>query len=578
MLRRAAARAAVPGYCLALSLLICAPLLGAGYLLLRDAVSTPRSWLTDAALGLSESAARAVPQDFAVALASGFLDGGVLVTVLLVAGLWLAGWGAARLVATVAGAVMSGAAAGGQLLAATLAVWNPYVAERLLQGHWSLLLGYGCLPWVALTVLRLRGGAGGRDWFALAFWIALAGLTPTGLLLAAVVGGVCLLAPGGRRWPGAAALLGLSVAAALPWLVASAGGSLGAYRASGAPGFDAFAARAEPGLGTLGSLAGLAGIWNSDAVPPSRVGWFATVATIVLVALVLTGLRAAWRRPAARPLLVLAAVAVLAPALAATGVGRALLQAGAESFGGLGVLRDGQKWVALAMPGYALAVAEVPGVLAARWPRLRPAAVSAVGVALLIATLPDLVFGVGGRVHAVHYPPGFAAVAARINADPAPVAVLPADGMRRFGWAGPAPVLDPLPRWVAAEVLSTGDLTIAGQTIAGEGDRARAVQRLLLDGADAAQLSRAGVGWLVLEAGSAGELGASARTLAPLTPVYADDELRLYRLAEGPGPAPSPRRPALIAAHLSWLAVLLVGGAGAVAAGLRRRRRDADRR
>ena len=32
-----------------------------------------------------------------------------------------------------------------------------------------------------------------------------------------------------------------------------------------------------------------------------------------------------------------------------------------------------------------------------------------------------------------------------INADPRPVAVLPVDSMRRFAWAGDAPVLDPLP-------------------------------------------------------------------------------------------------------------------------------------
>ncbi len=40
-----------------------------------------------------------------------------------------------------------------------------------------------------------------------------------------------------------------------------------------------------------------------------------------------------------------------------------------------------------------------------------------------------------------------------------PVAVLPVDSMRQFGWAGGAPVLDPLPRWVRAEVLSTGRYT-----------------------------------------------------------------------------------------------------------------------
>ena len=132
--------------------MVTAPLLAPGYLLLRDAVSTPRSYLSDAALGLSDAAPRALPQDFAVALASHVLDGGVVVKVLLVAGLWLAGWGSARLAA----AVLPDAGVPGQFVAATLAVWNPYVAERLLQGHWSLLVGYGCLPWVATTVLRMR--------------------------------------------------------------------------------------------------------------------------------------------------------------------------------------------------------------------------------------------------------------------------------------------------------------------------------------------------------------------------------------------------------------------------------------
>ena len=86
-----------------------------------------------------------------MAVASHCIDGGIVVKALLVAGLWLAGWGAARLVAT----VLPESGMGGQFVATTLAIWNPYVGERLLQGHWSLLLGYGCLPWVATTMLTL---------------------------------------------------------------------------------------------------------------------------------------------------------------------------------------------------------------------------------------------------------------------------------------------------------------------------------------------------------------------------------------------------------------------------------------
>ena len=47
-----------PGYALLLALLVVAPLLRPGYLLLRDAVSTPRSYLSDTALGTDVGAAR----------------------------------------------------------------------------------------------------------------------------------------------------------------------------------------------------------------------------------------------------------------------------------------------------------------------------------------------------------------------------------------------------------------------------------------------------------------------------------------------------------------------------------------
>jgi hypothetical protein len=341
-------RWARPGYALSLALLVVGPLLAPGYLLLRDAVSTPRSYLSDTALGLT-AAPRATPQDFAVALASHVVDGGVVVKALLVAGLWLAGWGAARLVAT----ALPDAGAPGEFVAATLAIWNPYVAERLLQGHWSLLVGYGCLPWVAAATLRLRTAAGSL--FELAFWIALAGLTPTGLLLAATVALVCVAVPGaGRsRWWCAAVALGAALIAAAPWLTAAATGS--SLTAHAALGVHAFAPRAEPGLGTLASLASLGGIWNGEAVPGSRTTLFALSSAVVLMGVVAAGLPVVARRRAVVPLLALAAVSVLGPAALATGPGLQALRALVDAAPGFGVLRDGQKWVALAVPGYALA-------------------------------------------------------------------------------------------------------------------------------------------------------------------------------------------------------------------------------
>lgn len=556
-----------PGYALLLALLVAAPLLAPGYLLLRDAVSTPRSYISDTALGLT-AAPRATPQDFAVALASHLVDGGVVVKALLVAGLWLAGWGAARLVAT----ALPEVGAPGEFVASTLAIWNPYVAERLLQGHWSLLVAYGCLPWVAAAMLRLRAAGGWSAWFGLVFWVALAGLTPTGLLLAAAVALVCVACPGAGhpRWLCAAGASGAALVAAAPWLTAAAlGSSLKAHTAANALGVNAFAPRAEPGLGTLGSLASLGGIWNGEAVPSSRTTLFALSSAVVLLAVVAAGLPVVVRRRSVAPLLALAAVSVLAPAVLATGPGLHALRALVDAAPAFGVLRDGQKWVALAVPGYALAGAGAVVTLR-RW--LRPSVAALVCCLALILALPDLAWGAWGRVAPVRYPRGWAAVAAAINADPGTVAVLPAGTMRRFSWSGPAPVLDPLPRWLRADVLSTGDLAISGVVIHGEGDRARAVQDLLLSGPDPAALAPAGIGWLVVESDSAGDMGAAPRTLDALTPVYRDDEFALYRIGGPTFGVAAGRRTATLVAHLAWLAMLSVGAVGAALCWFRRRR------
>lgn len=564
-----------PGYALVLALLVVGPLLAPGYLLLRDAVSTPRSYLSDTALGLT-SAPRATPQDFAVALASQLVDGGVVVKALLVAGLWLAGWGAARLVAV----TLPCAGAPGQFVATTVAIWNPYVAERLLQGHWSLLVGYGCLPWVAAAMVTLRTAPTSIRFgpLGLAFWIALAGLTPTGLLLAATVALACAVVPGSgrpRRWCAATAL-GAALVAALPWLTASVmGSSLTAHTAANRLGVEAFAPRAEPGLGTLGSLVSLGGIWNGDAVPGSRTTLFAVFSAVVLLGVVAAGLPTVVRRPVAVPLLVLAAVSVLIPAALATGPGVAVLGTVVDTVPGFGVLRDGQKWVALAMPGYALAGAGAVVTLRRRL-RLPGAAAPALVCCLaLLLALPDLGWGVFGKVAPVRYPRGWTAVAAAVNAQPGSIAVLPAGTMRLFSWSGAAPVLDPLPRWVRADVLSTGDLVISGTTIAGEGVHARAVQQLLLSGPDPAALAAAGVAWLVVESDSAGDMGSAARTLGALAPVYRDREIALYRIGGRTAPVAAGQRTVTVIAHLAWLALLLGGGAGAVIGAWRRRTRSA---
>ncbi|UGT40719.1 hypothetical protein LTV02_32770 [Nocardia yamanashiensis] len=764
------------GYSLALALLVLGPLLAPGYLLLRDAVSTPRSYLTDSALGLGDAAPRAVPQDALIATLSTVIDGGLLVKAILLTALWMSGWGAARL-----SRELLGVSPAPQLVAATLALWNPYVAERLLQGHWSLLTGYAALPWIALLANRLRSprprsasapAAGGpaavevvaagvastepaptaegapatsgpaapisaagtagpaapatatapsetgsaaapgsgtvhiestsgrgdtaavdrpgtgragaahppawRDWWmwaALGGLLAAAGLTPTGSLLA---GCVALLLVGRRNLVPA---LGLWVLASAPWLVATALAGGGAATSDPA-GVAAFAARAEPWLGTLGSLAGLGGIWNSTAVPGSRTTFFAVIGTLLLLTLVATGVRATlgaavgrvradagqsgdrvpedagWPddrvsedaghsddqvpeglrhsservredvgdsgsstlprseagsatvssevtpgsvgaiaarggrdsgRYVRRVLVGLAVIAVVWPALGATGWGLAVGEFLVANVPGAGLFRDSQKFAALAMPGYALCAAAGCQVVAewvsarrgqsaraaagsdavvegrataGSWTDLhvRTGGVAAVFIVLLLIALPDLAWGVGGKLRPVHYPAGWARVAEMVDA-PGDVAVLPGGMFRKFRYSGPAPVLDPAPRMVRRDVLQTGELPVAGGSVAGEGVRARAAEQVLLRGGSAARLGELGVGWVLVEGGTPGPVGESKTTLDQLISVYADRDLRLYKV---PGviadhDASAADRRISGAAHVLW-AVLLFGG------------------
>ena len=543
-------------YSLALSLLILGPLLGPGYLLLRDAVSTPRSYLTDSALGLTDAAARAVPQDALIAALSTVVDGGLVVKALLLAALWLAGWGAARLVAI----VLPTAGLGPQLVASTVMLWNPYVAERLLQGHWSLLAGYGALPWIVIAGIGVRRAQPGA-WWAVAATLAFAGLTPTGALLGLTTALVVVASPGGRTsvLRRVSRVFALFLITASPWLAATFLSS-GAADGSDPAGVAAFAARAEPGLGTLGSLAGFGGVWNSAAVPNSRTTLFAVLGTLLLLVVVLSGIPALWRRrrnPVITALAVLALVAVLAPALGATSWGLSAGRWSVEYFSGAGLLRDSQKWVALAAPFYALSAAA--GVMWAqnRFTLARPTwSIAAVVVTMM--ALPDLAWGVGGALKPVQYPQSWTTVAEQLRDETGDVAVLPAGMFRAFSYTGDAPVLDPAPRFLPLDVLQTGELIVAGGSVGGEGTRAAQVEELLLTGASSTELAALGVSWILVELDTPGRSDDAA--LHDLERVFADDYLELYRV---PGDsathqASTSSRTIVTLAHIAWVATGIV--------------------
>ena len=140
-------RVALGAVCALVPLAVLAPLLGRGFALSYDMVFVPRQDLNPDDIGLGPALPRSVPSDALVALGTAVLPGDVLQQLVLAATLGLAALGA--------GLVLPADRPLARCVAAVAYGWNPYVAERLVQGHWALLVGYAALPWV------LRAGAGG---------------------------------------------------------------------------------------------------------------------------------------------------------------------------------------------------------------------------------------------------------------------------------------------------------------------------------------------------------------------------------------------------------------------------------
>lgn len=546
-------------YCFLLAAVICAPSFAPGYLLHRDLVSTPRSYLTDAALGATEAAPRAVPQDALIAVLSALIDGGIIVKIAIFGALLLAGLGADALVRT----VLTGMHPGARIVAITVAVWNPYVAERLMQGHWSLLAGYAGLFWAVHFAYSIRLDFRDRTaWSGLTVALAASALTPTGGIIA-LVGTLIALSDRGRSFT-LAGLLGL--VANLPWIVASIGGTV----RSDPDAVGAFAARAEPWLGTIGSLAGLGGIWNSEAVPSFRTTPFALVGTLVLLAIVGLGARQAVRAGAvAQRLAILAAAAVVIPALLATGLGLAVLEVVVETVPGAGLVRDTQKFVCLAAPFYVLAAAAGCRVA------YRFQVPSPVKAGALVLVLLPLAWGAESALRPVPIAPSWEKVAQILEgSSPGDVAVLPAGQFRLFDDAT-TPVLDPAPRMLPRDVLQTGDLVVSQTQIAGESSRAVDVEKLLLEGTAPGRLAARGVGFVLVEKNTRGPLGKSSETLNRMRLAYEDETLALYAVEEPVAETHANRWPAVVS-HAVWAAMIAVGSGGLALTWFVRRRDRAD--
>ena len=491
---------ALPGTAVLITAAVLAPLAAPGYVLSYDMVFVPHQPLRADLIAPSDTLPRAVPQDALVSLASVLAPGWLVQRIALVAVLMLAAWGAGRLVPTERLAP--------RLIAAVGYAWTPFLAERLLLGQWGLLLAYGALPWIVAAALRVRRGEP-RAALVLLAAAAPAAVTPTGGLIAFAT--VVVLAPRITTIAGTALLNA-------PWLIATA--LTEASGRSDPAGVAAFAARGSDWSGPLGALLGTGGIWNAQTTLPSRSSPLAPLGTLLLLALAVTGwrsLRERWPAGAAVRLLVLAGGGLLLATLAVLPGGRRLLEWAVSTLPGTGVLRDGPKFL---MP-YALLLCLGAALGAERIGR-RPVLAGALLLPLLVQ--PDLAYGAAGRLRPVAYPADFAVVAGLIERAPGEVVSLPFAGYHTYPWNHSRTVIDPLPRYLDADVLMDDRLLVGDRAVAGENRRAAEVRGALAAGRALAGL---GVRWVVVQRVE-GEPPVPSDALAGLRLVHAGSDLRLY--------------------------------------------------
>lgn len=297
---------------------VCWPFALPGEFLWRDMALLDHPALSPSAFGGGSLPARNAPQDGFLALVGGAWAARVLIFAAAASSALTAARWARSTVAAVS--------------AMAVAVANPFVIERLLQGQWSLAVAAWLLPVIAWAGRR-------HSWVA---WLAMwgASLTPTGGLFAVVTAAVTCR----KR----VALAG--VVLCLPWAIP--GMFNPAAPGDTAAAVAAFGLRAEDHVGTAGALLRLGGIWNAEAA----IG-FAVCGVIVAVIAVL----GAWRVPARLSI------------LAAIGLGGAIffwLVPGAlvwfiDHVPGAALLRDSGKLTMLALPLYVASLGALPNLPAA---------------------------------------------------------------------------------------------------------------------------------------------------------------------------------------------------------------------
>ena len=507
---------------LGLALLVMGPALGGGALLNLDLVIVDDPPVPPGMWGLGPEIPRRVPLWGPIAWLSALVGGELVGKALLVATLVVAAAGMYRLAARVGAPSIAAAGAG------LLYGFGPFLLTRLAVGQLATGWAMAVLPWAVPHLLEPSRSARRVLWWSAAMGVAgVYGGVVCGLFVAAG-----LLAERRRRpvAVGVAFLVGQ-----LPWLVplAVVGATSPGVSMAGAslfrPPLD--------GAGDVGRLLAGLGFWN----PLFQVGRdqsvLAAVCGAVLLALAIVGtarLPARWRRP-------LTAVGglsfVLAAASAVPGV-RRLADAAVDT--PLGApFRETQRFLLPYLLWSCLAAALGAVALAGRL-RSQGPTVAMVPFAIGLALVGPGLWGFGGQLRPVVFPPEWHEARRVVTAEPGPVLALPFYEYFTLDIAHDRLVLDVVPFYLGGDVIASSDPRIGPERLQENPDPrepfAVDVVAEAREGAEVAdRLVELGIRWVVLQHEVDWELYTGIPTDDGLERVVTGNSLDLYRVRRWPG-------------------------------------------
>jgi hypothetical protein len=460
------------------TLAVMLPLLKPGFILTLDLVFTP--WLAMPNELTSSYVFRAGLHALNIFIPADVIEKMVLMAILLLASI-----GMHRLIRAFENTAVN--SEWGIYVASIFFAVNPFTYSRFMAGHYSMLLGYALLPWLAQSLWQLKKQPSLRRAVGLGVLTAVIGIVSIHTLVSAAilvaVGLICTLWAAGwrsivRRYrrPTLAALATFIVLSSY-WLVplllgqGKTADTIGSFTTADT---RVFATQGDNPLMRIGNSLRLQGFWVEGRdlylLPQDRALLWGLL-SLGIIALVILGGAAMW--PQRRRLVLwLAGSSLLALLLAAGLFGQLATQIG---------LREPHKVIALVALAYGVLLAFGISTLTNRL-RQGNVAVYACCLVLLVGLplwhMRVMFWGFDGQLTSRQYPADWFAVKQHLSESQGAVLFLPWHQYMSFRFAGRI-IANPAPAFFGDKIIASEDPELGGASSGPQNERHLTITALL---------------------------------------------------------------------------------------------------